>query len=108
MKFTCVILSSLLVGCAAQTHSLPLSRLENSNPTHEGELDSKEMIAMQRRGYKLINENGQALFCRSEFKTGSHLEKVTTCMTAQEIRRIRDATRKVIEQIPLNKSLPQG
>jgi hypothetical protein len=42
----------------------------------------------------LTNTNGEELFCRSDFKTGSHVERNTTCLTAAELDSLHDETRQ--------------
>src|SRR5689334_16719445 len=50
----------------------------------EGELDAEKIMAAQRAGYKIQNENGQQLLCRRDLQTGSRVRYKTSCLTARE------------------------
>lgn len=72
------------------------------NPT-EGELDADKIMAAQKAGYKIKNENGQTLLCRKELQTGSHTRYRTSCMTPREWQQVKDQnemTLKAIERRP--------
>nr|WP_298718882.1 hypothetical protein [uncultured Steroidobacter sp.] len=55
----------------------------------EGELDADKIMAMQKAGYQIKNENGQILLCRRDQQTGSRLRHKTSCMTAREWEQLR-------------------
>lgn len=50
----------------------------------EGELDADKIMAAQKAGYQIKNENGQTLLCRKDLQTGSRLRHKTSCLTARE------------------------
>lgn len=50
----------------------------------EGELDAEKIMAAQRAGYQIKNENGQTLLCRRDLQTGSRVRYKTSCLTARE------------------------
>ena len=50
----------------------------------EGKLDADKIMAAQKAGYQLKNENGQTLLCRKELQTGSRVRYRTSCLTARE------------------------
>ncbi|MBL8269682.1 hypothetical protein [Steroidobacter sp.] len=50
----------------------------------EGELDAEKIMAAQKAGYVIKNENGQTLLCRKDLQTGSRLRHKTSCLTARE------------------------
>ncbi|GFE88157.1 hypothetical protein GCM10011488_31110 [Steroidobacter agaridevorans] len=69
----------------------------------EGELDADKIIAMQKAGYQIKNENGQILLCRQDVPTGSRLRKKTSCMTARDWDRLQEDNKlqlKAIERTP--------
>jgi hypothetical protein len=73
-----------------------------SNPI-EGKLDADKIMAAQKAGYKIKNENGQTLLCRRELQTGSHTRYRTSCMTPQEwdmVKTQNEQTLKAIERRP--------
>jgi len=73
-----------------------------ANPL-EGELDADKIMAMQKAGYQIKNENGQILLCRRDQQTGSRLRHKTSCMTAREWEQLRadnELQLKAIERRP--------
>jgi hypothetical protein len=59
--------------------------------------DVVDPVALKKAGYKIVNENGQTLYCRKDISTGSHLKKTTTCLTERELAQLRDSTRREVE-----------
>ena len=59
-----------------------------ANPL-EDEIDADKIMAMQKAGYQIKNENGQILLCRRDPQTGSRLRHKTSCMTAREWEQLR-------------------
>jgi hypothetical protein len=55
-----------------------------ANPLAEGQVDADKIMAMQKAGYTIKNENGQILLCKRDPQTGSRLRHKTSCMTARE------------------------
>jgi len=60
------------------------ARAQDANSSLEGEIDAEKIMAMQKAGYKIKNENGKILLCQQDLQTGSRLRKKTSCMTARE------------------------
>lgn len=56
----------------------------------EGEIDADKIMAMQKAGYQIKNENGKVLLCRQDLQTGSRLRKKTSCMTAREWEQLQE------------------
>jgi hypothetical protein len=80
----------------------PAAAAAASNPI-EGKLDADKIMAAQKAGYKIKNENGQTLLCRRELQTGSHTRYRTSCMTPQEwdmVKTQNEQTLKAIERRP--------
>jgi hypothetical protein len=65
-------------------------------------------LALKKAGYKLVNENGQQLYCRQELSTGSHLKKTKTCLTERELDQLMTNTRREIEYMRTRTPPPQG
>jgi hypothetical protein len=40
---------------------------------------------VQRAGYKIVNKNGEKLYCRTDPITGSRVQTHTQCLTEQEL-----------------------
>jgi hypothetical protein len=70
----------------------------------EGELDAEKIMAAQRAGYKIQNQNGQQLLCRRDLQTGSRLRYITSCLTAREWTQLQEENRlqlKSMQRTPM-------
>ena len=65
----------------------------------QGNLDEARLTRAKKQGYTLVNKNGEELYCRTDLKTGSHLQKDTTCLTAQELDALHDQTRQGLQSL---------
>ncbi|HEY5760322.1 MAG TPA: hypothetical protein VIU34_31075 [Steroidobacter sp.] len=73
------------------------------NPLTEGEIDADKIMAMQKAGYTIKNENGQILLCKRDPQTGSRLRHKTSCMTAREWEQLQEENKlqlKALERRP--------
>jgi hypothetical protein len=68
-----------------------------ASPAEQEKPAAVDPIALKKAGYKIVNENGQTLYCRQDMSTGSHLKKTTTCLTEQELEQLKTSTRREIE-----------
>jgi hypothetical protein len=48
----------------------------------------------KREGYTVVNQNGDEVLCRTQFRTGSHIVKDTYCMTPAEYEQLRQQTQR--------------
>jgi hypothetical protein len=74
-----------------------------ANPLTEGEIDADKIMAMQKAGYTIKNENGQVLLCKRDPQTGSRLRHKTSCMTAREWEQLQEENKlqlKALERRP--------
>jgi hypothetical protein len=74
-----------------------------ANPLTEGEIDADKIMAMQKAGYQIKNENGQILLCKRDPQTGSRLRHKTSCMTAREWEQLQEENKlqlKALERRP--------
>jgi hypothetical protein len=67
--------------------------------------DAKDSMTLEQAmaaGYEIVDRNGQRLYCRDELKTGSHLRKTRTCLTAEELRELKENAQREVRgvQIP--------
>jgi hypothetical protein len=87
---------------ASEAPAAPTPAAE-ANALTEGQIDADKIMAMQRAGYQIKNENGKVLLCRQDLQTGSRLRKKTSCMTAREWEQLQEDTKlqlKAIERKP--------
>lgn len=60
----------------------------------EGQLDQDKIMAAQKAGYEIRNENGETLLCRKEPKTGSRLRHTVSCMTPKQWDQLQSDTQQ--------------
>jgi hypothetical protein len=65
-----------------------------------GEID---VIALQKLGYKVVNENGTRLFCKKEQVTGTRLRERTRCLTETEAMQTRDNAVEMLNDMSRNR-----
>ena len=83
---TCVVFAA---GCASTPKEPPVER--------EVPLDASNMVAAQKAGYKIVNENGTTLYCKRKKKTGTHVREETSCLTEAEWRETAEASQRSVE-----------
>jgi|HubBroStandDraft_1064217.scaffolds.fasta_scaffold1155953_1 hypothetical protein len=54
---------------------------------------AERLAAAKKLGYTVVNTDGELLYCRSDLKTGSHVQKETTCLTAAQLDHLHDQSR---------------
>jgi hypothetical protein len=62
----------------------------------------------RKAGYRIVNQDGEPMYCREELKTGSHARKDTICLTAEELAMVREAARRNAAQMQRATAIPQG
>jgi len=71
-------------------------------------LTGEQIVALQRQGYKLVNSNGQTLYCMTEARTGSRLQKDNICMTEREMVTLRERTERGLQNTMMQQPPKQG
>lgn len=74
----------------------------------EGELDQDKIMAAQKAGYEIRNENGELLLCRKEAKTGSRLRHTVSCMTPKQWEQLQSDTQQTLRTIERRRVGPNG
>jgi len=91
-------LALMAAGCASK----PPASTPESTPTQEShteKLNATNVVAAQYAGYKLVNRNGEKLYCRRDATTGSRVEYQTRCLTEEEMRQQQSVNRRDMERI---------
>jgi hypothetical protein len=71
-------------------------------------LTADQIVQLQRQGYKLVTTNGERLFCSSEPKTGSRVQRDDVCKTEREMVMLRERTRSGLQNIEMQQPPKQG
>jgi hypothetical protein len=71
----------------------------NASSAAEDKLDADKIMAMQKAGYTIKNENGQILLCRQDLQTGSRLRHKTSCMTARQWEQLQEENKMQLKSL---------
>ena len=72
------------VAVAAPAASAPAATT-NGAATKQVPVTLANATEVQHAGYKIVNKDGQKLYCRTDPITGSRLQTRTQCLTEQEL-----------------------
>ena len=72
------------------------------------QIDATNIVPAQKAGYKIVNKDGKALYCKRSLNTGSHLRYSTSCLTEQEWRELAETSERGVEEMRRNVPPPQG
>jgi hypothetical protein len=107
MRIALLVCVCAITGCAS-TPSGPATTyvsasgkpLDIAPVRADNTLDGKALAEARKAGYKLVNTNGELLYCRTDMKLGTHIQRSsdTICLTAQEITTMHEQTRHSLEQ----------
>lgn len=96
MRIVHFALALIAVGCAGQPTTPPpvvIARASQAAPVvplAPGEkVDAKRLTDAKKLGYTVVDQDGKELFCRTDLKTGSRVERETVCLTYKEIEELR-------------------
>jgi len=100
--FTCAL---MVAGCAGQpeTPAVPattvVAKASQKAPTAtplgaDGKINKEALANAKQLGYTPIDKDGNVLYCRTDLKTGSRVERETVCLTAAEIEDLREKTKQ--------------
>jgi hypothetical protein len=70
--------------------------------TRQVPIDSSNVAEVQRAGYKIVNKDGQKLYCRTDPITGSRIQTRTQCLTEQELYDQMEQTKESMTSITTN------
>lgn len=102
-------------GCAGQP-SNPQTQLSATpapyvSPSGAAEpttsVEAQRLAAAKNLNLKVIDKDGQQLFCRSNLVTGSHIQRDTRCYTAEQVDKMQEQTQRDLEQSYLRPNFSQ-
>jgi len=79
-----------LSGCASQQPQQPVTR--------QVKVTTANVEEVQRAGYKIVNKDGEKLYCRTDLITGSHVRTKTQCLTEKELYDQMEETRRTMDR----------
>ena len=112
MRTLVSFVATAVVGCASQpsgpestlaTGQAPaVSSFATSRPTES--IEAQRMAAAKNLNLKVIDKDGQQLFCRSNLMTGSHIQRDATCYTADQVDHMQAQMERDLDRMNLRPS----
>ncbi|MEJ1960215.1 MAG: hypothetical protein WDO56_01135 [Gammaproteobacteria bacterium] len=93
----CVVLAA---GCATAPREAPVKRTVP--------IDATNIVPAQKAGYKIVSKDGKTLYCKSRLKTGTRLEKETSCLTEAEWQALTEESRRNVDEMRRTAPPKQG
>jgi PBP1b-binding outer membrane lipoprotein LpoB len=98
MRALMLVMAMLIGGCASQPASPPTpSSPAAAAPT--AAIEAQRLAAARNLNLKVVNKDGQQLFCRSNFITTSRIQRDTTCYTADQLDKMEAQQQHELDQL---------
>jgi PBP1b-binding outer membrane lipoprotein LpoB len=98
MRALMLVTAMLIGGCASQPAGPPtLSSPAATAPT--ADIDAQRLAQARNLNLKVVNKDGQQLFCRSNYMTTSRIQRDTTCYTADQLDKIEAQQQRELDQM---------
>jgi hypothetical protein len=101
MRSVMLLLAILGAGCASQATN-------PQAPANTGVLattDAQRLAIAKNLNLKVVDKNGQQLFCRSNFVTASRIQRDTSCYTADELDKMEAQLQRDMDQLERTSSV---
>jgi hypothetical protein len=96
MRAMMLTTAMLIGGCAGQPATPPMSPAA-AVPT--ADIQAQRVAQARNLNLKVVNKDGQQLFCRSNYITTSRIQRDTTCYTADQLDKMEAQQQREIDQI---------
>ena len=93
-----MLTTAMLIGGCASLADKPQSTPGNLRPTLT---DAQRLTLAKNLNLKLIDQDGQRVYCRSNFETGSRIRRDTTCYTADQLDQMEARMQHDLDQFSL-------
>jgi hypothetical protein len=95
MSVATVVGAALVAGSLAGCASKP--QPPQPPVTRQVQVTTANVEDVQKAGYKIVNKDGQKLYCRTDLITGSHVRTRTQCLTEQELHDQMEQTKESMD-----------
>jgi hypothetical protein len=105
MRALVLVTAMLIGGCASQPAGPPTPPSSPAAATPTTSIDAQRLAQARNLNLKVVNKDGQQLFCRSNYMTTSRIQRDTTCYTADQLDRMEAQQQRELDQLntrPLN------
>jgi PBP1b-binding outer membrane lipoprotein LpoB len=98
MRALMLVTAMLIGGCASQPAGpTPPSSPAAAAPT--ADIQAQQLAQARNLNLKVVDKDGQRLFCRSNFVTTSRIQRDTTCYTADQLDRMEAQQQHELDQL---------
>ncbi len=95
MRALIVLTAILAAGCASQ----PSNPQTASSGGAIAASDAQRLALARNLNLKVIDKDGQQLFCRSNWQTASRIQRDTTCFTADQLDKMEAQQQRELDQL---------
>ena len=92
-------MAMVMGGCASQPASPPTPPSSPAAAAPTADIQAQRLAQARNLNLKVVNKDGQQLFCRSNFVTTSHIQRDTTCYTADQLDRMELQQQHELDQL---------
>jgi hypothetical protein len=101
MRVLMPVMAMLVVGCASQ----PTKSQSDPDPGQLAITDTQRLAIAKNLNLKVVDQDGQQVFCRSNFQTATRIRRDTTCYTADQIEQLDAQQQRDLDQMSLRSSM---
>lgn len=101
MRGMILLAATIVTGCAARpgfnydpAQGAPLTITSPQNPSY---IEAQRLAAARNMNLHIVTKDGVRLYCRSNFISGSHIVRDTTCYTAEQLDQMDDKTQRELQ-----------
>jgi hypothetical protein len=95
MRALILLTAILATGCASQPGKPQIA----SSGGAIAASDPQRLALARNLNLKVIDKDGQQLFCRSNFMTASRIQRDTTCYTADQLDKMQEQQTRELDQL---------
>ena len=88
----------LIGGCASQPATPPMVSSPAAAPP-TADIEAQRLAQARNLSLKVVNKDGQQLYCRSNFITTSRIRRDTTCYTADQLDQMEAQQQRELDQL---------
>jgi len=89
----------IIGGCASQPSSPPTPPSSPAAAAPTAGVEAQRLAQARNLSLKVVNKDGQQLFCRSNFITTSRIQRDTTCYTADQLDKMELQQQRELDQL---------
>ena len=89
----------IIGGCAGQPSVPSTSPSSPAAAAPTGDIQAQRLAQARNLNLKVVNKDGQQLYCRSNFMTTSRIQRDTTCYTADQLDKMELQQQRELDQL---------